>query len=34
LSPEYPADNTGKNTRLLEGIDKLIGDLRVKGFEI
>jgi len=33
LSPEYPADNTGKNTRLLEGIDKLIRDLRVKGFE-
>ncbi len=26
VSPAYPANNTGKNSRLLKGMDKIIAD--------
>jgi uncharacterized protein len=32
VSPGFPADNTGKNSQLLIGMDKIIADLQSKGF--
>jgi 1-acyl-sn-glycerol-3-phosphate acyltransferase len=32
LSPAFPADNTGKNAVLLEGMDKVMDDLQLHGF--
>jgi 1-acyl-sn-glycerol-3-phosphate acyltransferase len=32
ISPAFPSDNTGKNSRLLEGIDQIITGLQLSGF--
>ncbi len=32
VSPAFPANNTGKNNRLLTGMDKIIADLQQDGF--
>ncbi|HEY4936664.1 MAG TPA: 1-acyl-sn-glycerol-3-phosphate acyltransferase, partial [Puia sp.] len=32
VSPAFPADNTGKNSQLLKGMDKIIADLQLHGF--
>jgi 1-acyl-sn-glycerol-3-phosphate acyltransferase len=33
ISPAFPSGNTGKNSQLLEGMDKIISEFRLKGFE-
>jgi len=32
VSPAFPADNTGKNSQLLKGMDKIIAELQLNGF--
>jgi len=32
IEPAYPADNTGKNSQLLKGLDQLKGELQAGGF--
>ena len=34
VSPAFPADNTGRNGQLLNGMDKIISRLQAKGFEM
>jgi uncharacterized protein len=33
VSPAFPADNTGRNTQLLNGIDQIIASLQANGFD-
>ena len=33
INPAFPADNTGKNARLLTGMEEVIGDLQTHGFQ-